>query len=109
ELAPSGGGEAVEAGTAAQFGDAPFGPDPALVFEAGGGRGEGGPVDAQHGPRGLLEALRDRPSVLGAGLGGAGNEEVERALEEFDLHWCRHPTARMRRLLSDVNNKKVAC
>ena len=51
ELFAAGGGEAVEAGAAAELGDAPFGADDALVFEA---------VE-----RGVKRALVDAEDVFG--------------------------------------------
>jgi len=80
----------VEAGTPPEFGNAPFGIDPALVFEAVQSGIERALIDLQDLPRDLLNALGDCPAVHGFGLQRAQNEEIERALQEIETGALRH-------------------
>src|SRR6478672_9669459 len=82
ELLAAGVGEFVKASAASQLGNAPRGGNPPLVFQAVQ-RGVKRPlIHAEHVLRDLLDALGDGPAMLGAGLQGAEDEEVQRALEE---------------------------
>ncbi len=60
--------EVIVLGPPAQFRDAPFGLNPALVLEDDGARGRASVIHLQDILGNLLDTLRDRPAVQGVGL-----------------------------------------
>ena len=103
----------VEAGTAPEFRDTPFGLDPPLVFETMKRRIQRSLVDFEHVLGNLLDPLGDRPAVLRLLVKRSEDEEVEGALEKVErplalVHGvdCLHQS--IARLVSDVNTNIAA-
>jgi hypothetical protein len=84
ELFAAGGSERVEAGFAIVGGDAPLGGDPAAVFEALERGIESAMLDEQFLPGSVLNSASDALAVLLAEDESAQDEQVERALQEFE-------------------------
>jgi hypothetical protein len=82
QLPPSGCGQLVILGPAAQFRDGPLGFAPPLVLEAMQRRIKRALVDLQDILRDLLNALRDRPAMQRGRLQRPEDEQIERAGQE---------------------------
>ena len=80
---PAGPGERVELCHAAGFRGPPFGRDPALLLEAVQRRVKRALLDLKSLPGDLLDALCDRPTVLGFERDGLQNQQIERSLNEI--------------------------
>ncbi len=76
-------GEAIEAGALAFIGEIPGGGDPGFQFEAVERGVEGAGLDLEEVFGGALNVFGDGVPVGRSGEQGAEDEEVERALEEF--------------------------
>jgi hypothetical protein len=118
KLFASSRGQLIKAGAAAEFGDTPLRLNPTLEFQTVERWVERTLAHLEDFLRDLLDAFGYGPAMHFAGLQGAKDEEVEGALEEVETGWLAHAflmvsviysndtTATIRRLLSNVNNKK---
>ena len=93
-LAP-GDGQTVVPGLAVVLRGAPEGCDPAAILQPVQGGVQRPLVDAQCVPGDLLDALGNGPSVPGAGLERAQNQEIERPLKQIEFGWVAHNVGRL--------------
>jgi len=77
----------------AQLRDAPFGFDPALMFQPVKRRIERALVNLQDFFGNLLDAFRDCPAMQRTGLQRPENQEIESTLQEIHGVECRHHDA----------------
>lgn len=84
ELLAASGGEGIEAGFAIIGGDAPFGGDPAAIFETLEGGIKRAVLDQEFLAGSVLNGAGNALAVLLAENEGAKDEQVECALEEFE-------------------------
>jgi len=84
QLLSTGCREVVEAGSAPEFRDTPFGLDPSLVFETVKRRIQRSLVDFEHVLGNLLDSLGYCPAVLRLLLKRSKDQKVESALEKVE-------------------------
>ena len=84
QLLSTGCSEVVEAGTAPEFRDTPFGLDPSFVFETVKRRIERSLVDFEHMLGNLLDSLGYCPAVLRLLLKRSKDQKVESALQKVE-------------------------
>src|SRR5438132_665177 len=88
ELGATGRGQRIKLGLPARFGFFPFGFDPGFLFQAVQSRVKGALLDLQHLTRDLLNALGNRPPMLGFERDSFQDQKVQRSLDK--IVWLRH-------------------
>src|ERR1051325_4174930 len=90
QLLAAGRRQAIEAGSAAEFGYAPFRFDPTLMFQAMEGWIQRTLIHLENFLRDLLNPFRGSPTVHRAVLEGSQDQEIEGALEQVETGTLGH-------------------